>query len=320
MALLLADRYRGVPQLFVVHTADFDLQRPPALPGVVSAVVVLNDRVGRLVAALATVPVVHRLRQPVDVRRFVPSGPLPPEPRRLLILSNYVRGQRRALVEAVAAELAIAVDVVGAERPSLTPELALGAADVVVGCGRSIVEAMSCGRAAYVFGHIGGDGWVTPDRYAQLEADGFSGIGFGEPIDADRLRRDLRAFDPAMGVVNRELAMTHHRAGRHAGEIARLLAGLVTTTVPADAPLREMARMVRVQWNTDGRNGELERQLQRQGAVLREAEEALSALELQVADAERRAAEAEARAQRAERRAYAMAAGVDPPAEDASPS
>jgi hypothetical protein len=114
--------------------------------------------------------------------------------------------------------------------------------------------------------------------------------------------------------------MTHHRAGRHAGEIARLLSELVPATVPGDAPLREMARMVRVQWNTDGRNGELERQLQRQGALLREAQEARAALELRVVDAERRAAEAEARALRAQRHAYAMAAGVDPPADDASPT
>ena len=38
-------------------------------------------------------------------------------------------------------------------------------ADIVVGYGRSVLEAMAMGRAAYVWDHAGGDGWVTPETY-----------------------------------------------------------------------------------------------------------------------------------------------------------
>jgi hypothetical protein len=41
-----------------------------------------------------------------------------------------------------------------------------GAADIVVGYGRSILEAIACG-VAYVHEHSGSDGWVTAENYAR---------------------------------------------------------------------------------------------------------------------------------------------------------
>src|SRR5919108_148728 len=46
-AYTLASRYPGAARVFVAHSNWFDLQRPPQLPDVCQAVVVLNDRVGR---------------------------------------------------------------------------------------------------------------------------------------------------------------------------------------------------------------------------------------------------------------------------------
>ena len=75
----------------------------------------------------------------------------------------------------------------------------MGDADIVIGKARVIVEAMASGRAAYVYDHNGGDGWVTPERYELLEADNFGGQA--EPVAADRarLRADLRAVPAGHG-------------------------------------------------------------------------------------------------------------------------
>ena len=73
----LASRYPGAPQVFVAHSETFDLQTPPQLEQVVSAVVALNDRVARRLGELAVETEIVRLRQPIDVERF--TGPIEAE-------------------------------------------------------------------------------------------------------------------------------------------------------------------------------------------------------------------------------------------------
>jgi hypothetical protein len=130
----------------------------------------------------------------------------------------------------------------------------LADADIVVAKGRALLEGMACGRAAYVYDFAGTDGWITPDRYPEMEAEGFGGRATDRVTDPARLRADLVAYDPAMGLANRDLVIAHHSARRHAEELADLLAGLAPAASRADAaPLREMARLVRLQQATEAR-------------------------------------------------------------------
>ena len=254
----LAERLPSVPQLFVAHTVDHSLQYPPQQPGAVGAVVALNDRVATRLESLAHCPQLIRLRQPIDTRRFVPLSPLPPAPARLTVLSNYLQGRRLEIVRQAAAELGMSFAVVGSSEggeATLSPEEGLRRSDVVLGCGRSALEAMACGRAVYVFGHIGADGWVTPETYPALERDGFAGLGSRSVADADALRTDLADYDAAMGLANQSLVVRHHDAGKHAAELVAALRGLTpeSRARSADGSLREMSRLVRVEWQTEGR-------------------------------------------------------------------
>ncbi len=248
----LAARWPGVPQAYVCHAEVFDLQVPPQLPGVVGALVVLHDRTGRWAGALAAGHEVVRLRQPVDLARFAPRGATRERARRVLLLGNYARGDRRALVEEAARRAGAEAVTTGSLTTSADrPEEAIALADVVVGKGRVVVEALACGRAAYVYDHNGGDGWVTPETYATLEADNFGGQATGLRVDADRLAADLAAYRPSMGRDNRDLAVRHHSAIHHAEALVALLAGLGPAPPPAPperAALREAARLVRVAW------------------------------------------------------------------------
>jgi hypothetical protein len=69
MAYELAERWPATPQVFRACTAIYDFQFPPQLPRVVEAVVVVNDRVARHVAAMDGQYEVVRLRHPIDTRR-----------------------------------------------------------------------------------------------------------------------------------------------------------------------------------------------------------------------------------------------------------
>src|SRR5262249_20302457 len=132
-----------------------------------------------------------------------------------------------------------------------SPEIEINDCDIVVGRSRVILEAMACGRAAYVYDYRGGDGWVTPENYEVLEADNFDGQAIPRPLDSEELRADLDAYTTEMGPVNRDLVVRNHGASQHAQELVDIFRRLEPRSEPASAPLDELARLTRVQWQTD---------------------------------------------------------------------
>jgi hypothetical protein len=263
----LASRHPALPQLFVAHSETFDLQLPPQLESQVETVVALNDRVVRRLEALAGELNIVRLRQPIGIERAVPS-PLPDVPRRALLLSNNLLADRLPLLEHACAEAGLELSRVGGDAGEVDePRAALGSVEIVIGRGRSILEAMASGRAAYVYDRHGGDGWVTAETYAGLEADGFAGRVADAVIDPARLGADLRSYSPSMGAVNRDLAVAHHRANVHAQQ----LVGLFRRLVPqrrSPAPHEEMARLARLEWRAQVEAQGLRRELVRmQGEI-----------------------------------------------------
>ena len=230
----LADRCPEVPQVFVAHSEGFDLQAPPRLDGMVAAVIALNDRVARRMRSFAVDVEVVRLRQPIDTERFMPRGGLPEVARRALLLSNAPNADRLAMLEAACAEAGLELERLGGSSGQVTDiRSALAGVEIVIGFGRSILEAMACGRAAYVYDWNGGDGWMTPDSYAEIEADGIAARSGRMIADAGRLAEDLRNYESAMGPVNHDLVIAHHRANVHAQELIGLLERLVGSTAPA---------------------------------------------------------------------------------------
>ncbi len=220
----LAGHCRKAVHVFVVHSVDFMLQAPPQLPDRCQAVVVLNDRVRRAVEARAWHAPVVRMHQPIDLGRFEGLGPGRANARTVVVLSNYLKGARAQLIEDACRANELDVRWIGATgHPTSSPELAIAGAKLVVGLGRSVLEAMAAGRAVYVYGVIGGDGWVTPERYAAMEADGFAGTSAADVvIDRARLADDLESWNETMGELNRDLAAAHHSAREHAVELVNL--------------------------------------------------------------------------------------------------
>lgn len=221
-AYLLADRRAGMPLVSVTHGLErFEqpAQLTPAPPAVV-----LNDRVARHAAALSWQPRVVRLRQPIDIKRFRPRAPIAPRARRVLLFSNYLGEPRLRILQEVCDELGLELVRRGlAGETTVSPQEAIAGADIVVGYGRSLLEGMAMGRAAYVWDYAGGDGWVTPDNYEALEADGFSGAATDDVVDADRLRADFAAYRQELGPFNFDLVRKHHSAARHAEALVDVL-------------------------------------------------------------------------------------------------
>jgi hypothetical protein len=243
-AYALASR-REVPQIFVIHgLAGFE--HPPQGLRPLPLVVVLNDRIGSHAAALAGKPEVVRLRQPIDLQRFKPRGPSRPRARQVLVFSNYLEDDRMAMLEEACDDLGLELRKMGIRaNASVTPQDVIAEADIVVGYGRSILEGMVMGKAAYVWDRAGGDGWVTPESYALLEADGFSGAATHTVIDGDRLREDFAAYRPEFGTLGYDIVRDHHSAARHTEALVELLERAEAPA--ADAANETMGVLVRSQ-------------------------------------------------------------------------
>lgn len=224
MAIDLARTYPQAARLFAMHNSD-DVWLPPPADGIVAATIAPNDRLATLARGAAGAGEVVRIRQPIDLRRFSPRGWAHEPPRQVLLIGNYlgVSGQRVDQLREAWAKPEMEWHRLGMPVPTTEVAAEIAKADIVVGYGRSILEAMACGRPAYVHDHSGSDGWVTAESYDRLEADGFAGTGVRRTPGVDQLRRDLLRYDPALGRVGQDLARTHHDARLVAAELVALV-------------------------------------------------------------------------------------------------
>lgn len=249
LAFEFAERYPDAARVFIVHSID-DIHLPPPVDGIVAATVALNDRFAARAAACVGAGEVVRLRQPVDLRRF-PVGRRPAAaPARALLLGNYHGGAAPhvQVLKNAWSDAGISWEHVGHPNASLDVAPAMADVDIVVGYGRSIVEAMASGKAAYVFDHSGADGWVTPASYEGIEAAGFSGMSDAPPPDAARLVADIAAYRPELGRLGHDLVRTHHDARDHAAELVALLRRLSPEPSPAErSALRALALLSEAQ-------------------------------------------------------------------------
>ncbi|HEY5317362.1 MAG TPA: hypothetical protein VIJ20_05245, partial [Solirubrobacteraceae bacterium] len=223
-------------------------------------------------------------------------GPGRPVARTALVSTNYVEGPRARVIEDACRAGGLQLTWIGATSSSTaTPEFAIAGADIVIGLGRSVLEAMAAGRAAYVYGVVGGDGWITPERYPAMEADGFAGTSVTEEIvDAERLAGDLADWDASMGEINRDLASAHHSAREHAIALVDL-ARTLERTPPAEPSLSdELAHLIRLQWRTEGRLTASRAEVARLRSALAEVELEAAAVHTESESLRTRLIEAEA--------------------------
>jgi hypothetical protein len=249
----MAERYPHAVRGLIVHSADLDVHLPPRHEAVVSFAVALNGVVERRLAATADATPVTRLRQPIDIAHFYPATPPRERAGHVLLLGNRLEGPARETLGRICERAGLTWRQAGSTGViALDPLPAILDADIVVGQGRSALDAMACGRAAWIFGPAAGDGWVTSETYERFEDDGFRGRATPAVVEAESFERALVQYAPRMGRVNRRLATLNHSPYDHAVALAGLLMRGEART-PPPAPLREMARLVRTQFDAQTR-------------------------------------------------------------------
>jgi glycosyltransferase involved in cell wall biosynthesis len=135
----------------------------------------------------------------VDLDRFQPRGPLPQQPRRALVFSNYaaeggyVAVIREALRRA-GVELAVAGSASG--RVLDQPEHVLRDYDLVFAKGRAALEALAVGCSVIVTDVPGAGPLVTPEDFPYLRSRNFGIRLLQHPHTVDWYSQQLAAYRP----------------------------------------------------------------------------------------------------------------------------
>lgn len=96
--------------------------------------------------------------------------------------------------------------------------------DLVVGIGRSVYDAMACGRPSLIYDHRGyngnkADGYLTPDNFAQYVKKNCSGRYLNRQYQEEELIRELEKYNPEDGKKLRDIAVSHLNAYKMAEQL-----------------------------------------------------------------------------------------------------
>ncbi|HEY0511135.1 MAG TPA: glycosyltransferase [Thermoanaerobaculia bacterium] len=190
-----------VPGLFVCHGWQPWEETPPRFPRILRYVAVDFTTRDRLVSERGIPPErVEVALNFVDLDRFQPRPPLPPKPRRALVLSNQA-SERTFLpvVREACSRSGIAVDVVGvASGVSIErPEELLPGYDLVFAKGRAALEAMAVGAAVVLCDQAGAGPLVTRGDLDRLRPLNFGIRTLRNPVTPEFLASQIERYDPA---------------------------------------------------------------------------------------------------------------------------
>ncbi len=142
--------------------------------------------------------VCHDATNPVD-SRFRPRDPLPAQPTRALLFSNYAKeGTHLGPVRAACARAGLALDVIGSEVGNLSaaPETIIGQYDLVFAKARCALEAMAVGAAVILCDFRGAGPMVTSADLSELRRWNFGARTLRWPLDPQFLLTQITRYDP----------------------------------------------------------------------------------------------------------------------------
>ncbi|MGB0872773.1 MAG: hypothetical protein ACPGYP_06505 [Solirubrobacterales bacterium] len=252
MSCAMLEKRPDVPQMFFWHSSYFDFNVNPQITQACARIVALWPSCFRRIDGLAEKPKTLSLTQPVDLTRFRVQRPINQRARTVVALSNYLHGEKLRIVERACELAGLEFRLVGSggEGVSMRPQDAINDADIVLGKGRVIVEAMACGRAAYVYDVFGADGWVTPDTYEGLSDVNFAGSANASNPTAEELATDLAGYSSSMGESNAAIAANLHSASTHTTALVKAAEEVLAegSRPPVRPDAYELQRLVRVAW------------------------------------------------------------------------
>lgn len=241
-ALLARTMLPAIPMVFHAHGVIPSDEQPPSVDlGIAQWVAVSPEVAGNLRREVEGRPV-SVLYNPIDTDHFRPESSLSERPERAVVLGRDLRPGDLAKLSAACEYLGIELTPVGTCGYPGTRDVrrVLNRVDIVFGLGRTVIEAMGCGRAVYVFGQFGADGWVRSDSVDELARANFSGRRYRIQMSARELAKDIQqGYSAAMGVQNRDIAVTRYSLREYLPRILQIYSAAIASPKSTGTPLPE---------------------------------------------------------------------------------
>ena len=192
-------QFPDTPAIFVCHDATAWHDDPLIFPRVLRYVAV-DYRCQKRFEESTSIPRenIRIVFNAVDLSRFKPRPPLPGQPRRAAIFSNYAtRLTHTAAVTEACKSSGIAVDVIGKGFKTATakPEEALLAYDIVFAKARCALEAMAVGSAVVLCDFAGLGGMVDGSSFTELRKLNFGSGTLLRPLDPASIAAEIKRYD-----------------------------------------------------------------------------------------------------------------------------
>ena len=146
----------------------------------------------------------------LDLQRKRPLKPLNPQLKKVLSLSQSE--DANAMLRNVCDKLGLEfLSFNKHKNPTFHIEQRINEADLVVGIGRSVYDAMACGRPCIVFDSRDyngnkGDGYLHPHLFDAFVEANCSGRYSGKHFSEDELMEEFRKYSPSDGAALRRIA------------------------------------------------------------------------------------------------------------------
>ena len=155
-------------------------------------------------------------RRAVDAVMEAAALVFPARPQVRLCILGDGRQMGRIRKKARAINAALGRDIITIEGWVDDPLASFAAADVVLGVGRCVLEAVAAGRPVLVVGNEEIGGWVTEANFLSLQKANFSGRGSGTAVNGENLAKELLDIPGETAGLERIRAMARrdHDASR----------------------------------------------------------------------------------------------------------
>ena len=147
----------------------------------------------------------------VDCVRFNEYNKINPKIQTILSLCHSEKAN--ILLKKVCSQLNIKLTCLNKhENPKWNVEDLINKSDLVIGLGRSVYEAMSCGRPVIVFDNRNyfnhyGDGYIDKRNFEKSLKNNCSGRAFERKFSADELINEIKKYNVDDGAIMREIAL-----------------------------------------------------------------------------------------------------------------
>lgn len=198
-ATAAAERFPGVPMVFACHSGTHPMEQPPASGRIATIVAVdYNCRHALTQRNVLDEDDIIIVPNAVDLHRFQPRDALPVVATRAAVYSNYMSNDNGLIeIRRGCDELGIDLDVIGAAsgNSTETPELLLGAYDVVFAKARCALEALAVGCAVIVADTHGIGPMVDTVNLGNLRAWNFGFRTMQRAIQPELVVEGLRRYN-----------------------------------------------------------------------------------------------------------------------------